>query len=428
MLGPNGSGKTTTIRLLLGLLRPTSGRATMAGFDCWRNSLDVRRLVSYLPGELRMYGALSGLGTLKLLCDLRDGAGLDRAVAIAERIMKLNLRRKLRTYSTGMKQKLALAQVFSDPVDTLILDEPTSALDPSARSIVLGLVQEARSQGQTVIFSGHVLAEVEQVSDRVAIMRKGRLMHVEDMHTRRLLRMLLIRFEGGIEPVIPESSSCRFASGTAILFCWSTAASCPLCCAGLLRSPVDDIAIGTEDLRSLYDQFHGPNVRRRGGTRMRPFWALIRKQIVESRWTLVLSAAALFGLGWLFVYVTARTEAEVIRRLESGSEGGGRLQFMRMMGVQSTSVSIMMTFWNHPLIMLLISIWAIGRGSAAVAAEIERGTMDLILSRPVARWTYLASQVLVATVGLAILAAALLAGASVALRYNFLREPPIPRS
>jgi ABC-2 type transport system permease protein len=159
---------------------------------------------------------------------------------------------------------------------------------------------------------------------------------------------------------------------------------------------------------------------------MRPFWALIRKQIVESRWTLVFSAAALFGLGWLFVYVTARTETEFIRRLESDSDGDGRLQFMRIMGVQTTSVSIMMTFWSHPLIILLLSIWAIGRGSAAVAAEIERGTMDLILSRPVARGTYLASQVLVATMGLATLASALLAGASIALRYNFLSEPPTP--
>ena len=87
-----------------------------------------------------------------------------------------------------------------------------------------------------------------------------------------------------------------------------------------------------------------------------------------------------------------------------------------MMGVQGTSVSIMMAFWNHPLIILMISIWAIGRGSGAVAAEIERGTMDLILSRPVARWTYLASQVVVATLGLAILAAALFAGASIALQ------------
>ncbi|HKI18948.1 MAG TPA: ABC transporter ATP-binding protein, partial [Isosphaeraceae bacterium] len=140
LLGPNGSGKTTTIRLLLGLLRPTSGRAMVAGFDTWRHSLEVRRLVSYLPGELRMYGSLTGLGTLRLLSDLRGGAALDRAVAIAERIMKLNLKRKIRTYSTGMKQKLAVAQVFADPVDTLILDEPTSALDPSARGIVLGLV------------------------------------------------------------------------------------------------------------------------------------------------------------------------------------------------------------------------------------------------------------------------------------------------
>ena len=131
LLGPNGSGKTTTIRLLLGLLRPTAGSAQVAGFDCWRQSLEVRRLVSYLPGELRMYGSLTGLGILRLLSNLRDGIGLDRAVAIAEQVMKLNLRRKVRTYSTGMKQKLALAQVFADPVDTLILDEPTSALDPS---------------------------------------------------------------------------------------------------------------------------------------------------------------------------------------------------------------------------------------------------------------------------------------------------------
>jgi ABC-2 type transport system ATP-binding protein len=260
LLGPNGSGKTTTIRLLLGLLRPTAGRATVAGFDSWRSSLDVRRLVSYLPGELRMYGSLTGLGTLRLLCDLREGAGLDRAVAIAERVMKLNLKRKIRTYSTGMKQKLALAQVFSDPVDTLILDEPTSALDPSARSIVIGLVQEARSGGQTVIFSGHVLAEVEQVADRVAIMRKGRLMHVEDMHVRRSVRMLLVRFEGGIEPQIPPELelSVRERNGETLLLEHRGDLSSLL--RWLASEAVVDIAIGTEDLRALYDRFHGLNV------------------------------------------------------------------------------------------------------------------------------------------------------------------------
>jgi ABC-2 type transport system ATP-binding protein len=262
LLGPNGSGKTTTIRVLLGLLRPTAGRAAIAGLDCWRNSLQVRRLVSYLPGELRLYGSLTGLGTLKLLSDLRAGIGLDRAVAIAETIMKLDLKRKVRTYSTGMKQKLGLAQVFSDPVETLILDEPTSALDPTARAVVLGLIQEARSQGQTVIFSGHVLAEVEQVADRVAIMRRGRLMHVEDMHTRRSLRMLLVRFADGPDPEIPAELGLSLRerdNGGALLFEHQGEIG-PLL-RWLAVAPIREIAIGTEDLRSLYDRFHGPNSR-----------------------------------------------------------------------------------------------------------------------------------------------------------------------
>jgi ABC-2 type transport system ATP-binding protein len=266
LLGPNGSGKTTAIRLLLGLLRPTSGRAMIAGFDCWRESLEVRRLTSYLQGELRLYGSMTGLGVLGLLSDLRDGVGLDRAVAIAERVMKLDLRRRVRTYSTGMKQKLALAQVFSDPVDILILDEPTSALDPSARAIVLGLVQEARAHGQTVVLSGHVLPEVEQVSDRVAIMRKGRLMHVEDMHARHRLRMLLIRFAPGElpEPASELALTERDRDGRTVLL-EHRGELAPLL--GWLGTvPIEDIAIGTEDLRSLYDRFHGPNVSEEDGS------------------------------------------------------------------------------------------------------------------------------------------------------------------
>jgi ABC-2 type transport system ATP-binding protein len=260
LLGPNGSGKTTTIRLLLGLLRPTMGHAAIAGFDCWRQSLQVRRLVSYLPGELRMYGSMSGLALLRFLCHLREDDALDRAVAVAERIMKLNLRKKVRAYSTGMKQKLAVALAFSDPVDVLILDEPTSALDPSARAEVLGLVKQARALGQTVIFSGHVLSEVEVVADRVAILRRGRLMHVENMHARRSLRMLLIRFAGSPPAEFPaeldltererKGETCLLEHRGAIgpLLHW------------LDGCPVEDIAIGTEDLHSLYNRFHGPDV------------------------------------------------------------------------------------------------------------------------------------------------------------------------
>ncbi len=160
---------------------------------------------------------------------------------------------------------------------------------------------------------------------------------------------------------------------------------------------------------------------------MRPFLALLRKQVHESRWTLSLSAAALFGLGWLFVYVTSLNEAEIRDALES-DEGGARIQWLRNLGVaeQPSSISLMIASWNHPFILLLVSMWAIGRGSAAVAAEVERGTLDLILSRPVARWAYLASQVIVAISGLAILAFGLLLGAAVAVHYNAFREPPDP--
>jgi ABC-2 type transport system permease protein len=158
---------------------------------------------------------------------------------------------------------------------------------------------------------------------------------------------------------------------------------------------------------------------------MRPFWALIRKQLHESRWTLIVSAAALFGLGWLSVYMTSLNELRILRMLESG-QGDDRIEWMRRLGVanEPTSAEIMMAFWNHPFFVLLVSIWGIGRGSAAVAAEVERGTMDLLLSRPISRTSYLASQVGVAMAGLAVLALSLAAGGTLAVRYNTLRVPP----
>jgi ABC-2 type transport system ATP-binding protein len=265
LLGPNGSGKTTALRTVMGFLRPTFGRAMIGGFDSWRESVEVRRLVSFLQGELRMYGSMTGLALLRLLSNLRDGIGLDRAVVIADQVMGLDLSRRVRTYSTGMKQKLALAQAFADPVDVLILDEPTSALDPSARELVLGLVKAARAQGQTVVFSGHVLSEVEAVADRVAIMRLGRLMHVEDMHARRSLRMLLLRYDEGRWAGVPEeleTTEREHKENTVLLE--HRGELSPLL-SWLAAAPITDVAIGTEDLRSLYDRFHGVNVTDKEG-------------------------------------------------------------------------------------------------------------------------------------------------------------------
>jgi ABC-2 type transport system ATP-binding protein len=233
------------------------------GYDCWTQSLEVRSMVGYLGGELRLPGAMNGLTFLKYLCDLRGGRGYDRAVAIARDLMELDLRRKIRNYSTGMKQKLVLSQAFADPVRVLILDEPTSALDPSARSLVMDLVSEARGRGQTIIFSGHVLSEVEQLADRVAILRRGRLMHVEDMHHRaNQFRLVLARFPGPPPDRPPDHLGLlvRERNGDNILLMEHRGEAAPML-SWLGSQGVADVAIGTEDLKSLYDRYHGPNVK-----------------------------------------------------------------------------------------------------------------------------------------------------------------------
>ena len=159
---------------------------------------------------------------------------------------------------------------------------------------------------------------------------------------------------------------------------------------------------------------------------MTAFRALVRKQVVESRWTLGFSSAALFGLSWVFVYATSRLE----ERMHRVATLGGAARPMRMLrglggdAMDFSSPAIEMAFWNHPFIVLTISIWVIGRGSAAVAAEVERGTMDLILSRPVSRTRYLAAQVVVALTGLAVLAGAMMLGNWLATRYNSIQDPP----
>lgn len=159
---------------------------------------------------------------------------------------------------------------------------------------------------------------------------------------------------------------------------------------------------------------------------MRTFRALVIKQLHESRWTLGVSASSLFGLGWLFVYVTSLREPRILNALGSAGGGDDRIAWMRRLGLAEvpSSIEIIMAFWNHPFFLILISIWAISRGSAAVAAEVERGTMDMLLSRPISRSAYLASQVGVALAGFVVLAASLAAGGIIATKYNVLRVTP----
>jgi ABC-type multidrug transport system ATPase subunit len=176
-LGPNGAGKTTTIRLLMGLLFPKSGRASVGGLDCWRDSVRVKRLVGYLPGELSLDPNLTGGQILTYFANLRGGVDTAYVERLVSRL-DLDTSRRFRHYSHGNKQKVGLIQAFMHRPRVLILDEPTSGLDPLNQHEFQQMVFEARAEGRTVVLSSHVLSEVESSCDRVAIIRDGRLVRI----------------------------------------------------------------------------------------------------------------------------------------------------------------------------------------------------------------------------------------------------------
>ncbi len=176
-LGPNGAGKTTTIRVLMGLLRADSGTARIDGLDCWERSLEIKRLVGYIPGEPSLDPNLTGGQILEYFAHLRGG--VDQAY-LKQLIARLDLdtSRKFRQYSSGNKRKVVLIQAFMHKPRLLILDEPTSGLDPLNQQVFDAMALEARDEGRTVFLSSHVLSEVEKTCTRVGIIRDGRLVRV----------------------------------------------------------------------------------------------------------------------------------------------------------------------------------------------------------------------------------------------------------
>jgi ABC-2 type transport system ATP-binding protein len=207
-LGPNGAGKTTTIRILLDLIRPTSGHAFIFGHDCRTQGADARAQVGYLPGELGMFSDMTGREVLDLLAGLkRKPADLRFQRELQERLEmpETDLRRKLREYSTGMKRKLGLIQAFQAESPLLILDEPTEGLDPLMQEAFYELLAQARKKGQTVFMSSHVLAEVERVCDRIALLRGGELVLLSTMKEIQKLapRSVTVFFQQDV-PTAPE--------------------------------------------------------------------------------------------------------------------------------------------------------------------------------------------------------------------------------
>ena len=177
-IGPNGAGKTTTIRLLLDFIRPTSGAAHVFGLDVNRHSIEIRRRIGYVPGDLQLFDRLTAAEHFTWLGRLRDRHDQDRALELSERL-SLDPTRPIADLSTGNRQKVAIVQAFMHQPDLLILDEPTSGLDPLVRRSFRELVDEMVVEGATIFLSSHVLAEVEDVCDRVGMVVDGRLRRVD---------------------------------------------------------------------------------------------------------------------------------------------------------------------------------------------------------------------------------------------------------
>jgi ABC-2 type transport system ATP-binding protein len=199
-LGPNGAGKTTAIRLMLDVLRPDTGTATVLGLDPRANGVEMRRRVGYLPGDFATDGRQSPREFLTYLGNLRGGISEGAIRDLAERL-ELDLETKIGSLSKGNRQKVGLVQAFMHVPELLILDEPTSGLDPIMAREFLEMVAEAKEEGQTVFMSSHILNEVQHGADRAGIIRKGRLIAINDVDElrTRAMRHVQIVFDTDVD-------------------------------------------------------------------------------------------------------------------------------------------------------------------------------------------------------------------------------------
>jgi ABC-2 type transport system ATP-binding protein len=183
-LGPNGSGKTTTIRMMLGLIRPTTGTLDVLGANPWTSPASWRSALGYVPGDLNLYERMTGRATVRFAARVRGMDGTGDADSLARRL-ELDLDRSVKVLSRGNRQKLGLVLALMHRPDLLVLDEPTSGLDPLMQQVFQEIVREVVADGRSVFLSSHVLGEVQRVADRVAVIRSGRLMLTQSVDELR---------------------------------------------------------------------------------------------------------------------------------------------------------------------------------------------------------------------------------------------------
>lgn len=261
-LGPNGAGKTTVIRLLLDLLHPTGGHATLFGLPPGPRAM---ARVGYLPGELGVYGEMSGVAWLDHLAGLqRDPPRLRNQLLERLELSAIDLAAPVRAYSRGMRQKLALVQAFQHDPELLILDEPTEGLDPLMRERLYGLLRDATKRRKTVFLSSHVLPEVERVCERVAMVREGKLIVAEQVSSLRnqMLRRLEVVTRSPVDPAtlrVEGVVDVHVEGGRITLFVRGSPVPA---LQAVLRLPIEDLTFERPRLEEIFLEHYRPGADR----------------------------------------------------------------------------------------------------------------------------------------------------------------------
>jgi ABC-2 type transport system ATP-binding protein len=251
-LGPNGSGKTTTIRLLLGLHRPSSGRAELFGLDAWNEPVSVHRRVAYVAGEPFLWPAMTGAETLAFLARLHGGTDLAYRDVLVERF-QLDVRKKIRALSKGNRQKVQLIAALATRAELLLLDEPTSGLDPLMEVAFRESVEEAKTRGQAVFLSSHILSEVEALCDRVGILRAGKLVDEGTLADLRHLAAQTVEVTfTGTAPTLPPLPGVQVQSAGPNALRFEVSGSVGTLIAALAEHPVATLTSREPSLEEIF--------------------------------------------------------------------------------------------------------------------------------------------------------------------------------
>ena len=270
-LGPNGSGKTTTIRVLLGLLHADGGRASVLGGDPWTDAVELHKRLVYVPGDVALWPNLTGGEIIDVLGRLGGGIEPARKVAMLERF-QLDPRKKAKTYSKGNRQKVALVAALASRAELLILDEPTSGLDPIMEAEFQACIHEVKAEGRSVLLSSHIFSEVEKLADDVTIIRDGRTVESGTLAELRHLTRTRVQasFPGPADGLARLAGVYDLRSSDGVTSFLVDRDHLPTVLAGVAAADPTDLVVSPPSLEEIFLSHYEDAVPGRAGSKDRP--------------------------------------------------------------------------------------------------------------------------------------------------------------